>query len=70
MWQAKQLALDKRSQVSLTFGTYKKKTKSHFIKYYDFGLKLTIIEICTFQEFSHINALGIKIELAIKSRST
>ena len=55
------MALDKRSQVSLTFGTY----KSHCLirlnislKYYDFGLNSYRKNI--FQDFPHKNALGIK----------
>ena len=57
------MALDKRSQVSLTFGTYINQLNiSH--KYYDFGLnsyrKMNI------SRFFHINALGIKLNLVIK----
>ena len=55
-------ALDKRSQVSLTFGTYIKP----FFFYYDLISALTVIEKRTFQDYSHINALGIKFDLAIK----
>ena len=58
--------LDKRSKVSLTFDTYKKHCLIRFNisrKYYDFGLnrysKMNI------SRFFHIDALGIKFDLAI-----
>ena len=60
------MALDKRSKVSLTFGTYKKHCHIRLNisrKYYDFGVnrysKMNI------SRFSKINASGIKFDLAI-----
>ena len=60
------MAFDKRSQVALTFGTYKIHCLIRFNisrKYYDFGLKSYIK--MNISRFSHINALGIKFDIAI-----
>ena len=68
MGQSKCVALDKRSQVSLTFGTYINRGLIRLnisCKYYDFGLN-SYRKKKTFQDFPHINALEIKFDLAIK----
>ena len=55
------MALDKRSHVSLTFGTYIKQCLIRLNisgKHYDFGLNSYM--------YRNINALGIKFVLAIK----
>ena len=57
--------MEERSKVSLTFGAYINKTSVLICKYYDFCLN-SYIEKWTFQDFSNINALGIKFGLAVK----
>ena len=57
------MAFDKRSKVSLTFGTnisHRLIRLNIFRKYYDFIEKMNI------SRFSHINLLEIKFDLAIK----
>ena len=58
------MTLDKRKQVSLTFGT-------HYKTIVSLGLTVmnsasTVIEKLTFYDFPYINALGITFDLAIK----
>ena len=62
--------MDERSKVSLTFGAYINKTSvsiglTLFCKNYDFCLN-SYKEKRTFQDYSNINALGIKFGLAVK----
>ena len=62
------MALDKRSHVILTFGTYIKplspKVKLLSQKYYDF--RLNSYRKMNISRFSDINASEIKFDLAIK----
>ena len=62
------MTLDKRSKVSLTTGTYLS-PMSHLVKKNVASIMILasiVIKMWAFQDFSHINALGIKIDLAIK----
>ena len=66
MWQSKWVALDKRSQFSMTYGTYKNHCLVEFNnshKYYVF--RLNSYRKKNISRVSHINAFEIEFDLAI-----